>query len=138
MKTVKIRKNNEFSPDSKVFLHIGEKQIHIKGFESFSFNVEPGQEFFASQLWTKSNKITYNQLDNSSCLIIKPRLGKVLAFTSLMIFAACTLVFIFTKFRWSYIPLVLIGFYVLFYLTILRDKYLIIKPYKEEIKSPVT
>jgi len=131
MKTIRIKKNYEFSPNSKVFLHIGDKQVQIKGFESFSFTIEPGQEFFASQQWTRSNKIMYSQISDISSYIIKPRLGKMLAFIALILFTVCTVIFIFTKYRWSYIPLALVAFYILLYLTILREKYLIIKPDKE-------
>ncbi len=132
MKTIKIKKNHEFSPNSKIILHIGEKQMQIKGFESFSYIIEPDQEFFASQLWTRSNKIGYAQVEDGLSYIIKPRLGKVLAFISLVVFAACTILFIFTKFRWSYMPLSLIAVYVLLYLTFLKKKYLIIKCIKQE------
>jgi hypothetical protein len=138
MKTIRIKKNYEFSPNSKVLLHIGDKQVHIKGFESFSFTVDPGQEFFVSQQWTRSNKITYSQISDVSSFIIKPRLGKMLAFIALLIFAVCTAIFVFTKNRWSYLPLTPVAFYVLLYLTILREKYLIIKPDKEEFNSPVS
>jgi hypothetical protein len=135
MKTIRIKKNYEFSPNSKVLLHIGDKQVHIKGFESFSFTVDPGQEFFVSQQWTRSNKISYSQISDTSSFIIKPRLGKMLAFISLLIFAICTVIFVFTKYRWSFLPLTPVAFYVLLYLTILREKYLIIKPINEEQNS---
>ena len=131
MKTIRIKKNYEFSPNSKVFLHIGDKQVQIKGFESFSFTVEPGQEFFVSQQWTRSNKITYNQISDVTSFIIKPRLGKVLAFIALMIFAVCTVIFIFTKFRWSFIPLLPFALYVGLYLTVFKDRYLILELEKE-------
>ena len=131
MKTIRIKKNYEFSPNSKVFLHIGDKQVQIKGFESFSFSVELGQEFFVSQQWTRSNKITYNQIFGVTSFIIKPRLGKVLAFIALMIFAVCTVIFIFTKFRWSFIPLLPFALYVGLYLTVFKDRYLILELEKE-------
>lgn len=138
MKTIRIKKNYEFSPNSKVLLHIGDKQVQIKGFESFSFTVDPGQEFFVSQQWTRSNKISYSQISDISSFLIKPRLGKMLAFIALLIFVVCTVIFVFTKNRWSYLPITPVAFYILLYLTILREKYLIIKPDKEEFNSPVS
>jgi hypothetical protein len=131
MKTIRIKKNYEFSPNSKVIIHVGENRTIIKGFESFSFTIEPGQEIYASQLWTKSNMISYDQIDDLSTFVIKPRLGKMLAFIALMVFAACTALFIFTRFRWSYLPLTFIAFYALLYITVLKDRYLIINQTKD-------
>jgi hypothetical protein len=37
MKTIIIRKSLDFSSNSKIYLHIGAKKIHIKGFGSYSF-----------------------------------------------------------------------------------------------------
>jgi hypothetical protein len=37
-------------------------------------------------------------------------------------------VFLTTKFRWSFIPILPIALYVIVYLTILKNKYLIISP----------
>ena len=132
MKTYQIRKNHEFSENANVHLHIGTKQIHIKGFGSFSLSLSPGEEFFASHLWTKSNIITYEELANGSSFVIKPRLNKLLAFISFLITVGCLCLFIFTKNRWSFIPLAPIVIYVAMYLSIFKNKYLIIKQEKEE------
>src|SRR4030042_71563 len=127
MKTITIKKNIEFSANSKVYLHLGSKCIHIKGFGPFSFTVEPGEVFYASQLWTQSNRIKYDQLNNNSSFLIKPRLGKVLAFIILVVFMICTLLFLFFRSRWSYMPLMPFVIYVGLYLSFLRNSYLIIK-----------
>lgn len=132
MKTIKIRKSVDFSENSKIYLHIGTKLTHIKGFGSFSLPVEQGEEFFASHLWTKSNKINYSEISDNESFIIKPRMGKVLAFATLIVFTLCTVFFLFTKNRWSYIPLVPIVIYVFLHLSILKDRYLIISPFKKE------
>ena len=132
MKTIKIRKNNEFSDRSKVLLHNGSSLIHIKGFDPISFQVEPGEEIYVSQLWTQSNRIRYDKLKENSMLLIKPRLGRVLAFIILVVFTVCTVIFLFTKWRWSYIPLVPFLIYIGLYLSFFKNQYLIIK---EEVKS---
>jgi predicted RND superfamily exporter protein len=134
MKTINIKKSNDFSPNSKVIIHIMEKKIHIKGFGSFSFNLEPGQEFFASQQWTQSNRIGYNQINDGSTFIIKPRLGKTLALVTLMITIVCMVIFVLTRFRWSFLPLIPIMIYVFVHITINKNKYLIIKPIVENEK----
>ena len=132
MKTISIKKNYDFSPTSKVILHIGERKEYLKGFGSFSFTIGPDQEFYASHQWTRSNRIEYNEIGENTSFLVKPRFGKVLAFVTLLIFMICTVIFIFTRFRWSFIPLVPIAVYVLIYVTILSNKYLIIEPAKED------
>lgn len=132
MKTFEIKKTNEFSAKSKVFLNIGTKKIHVKGFGSFPVIIEPNESVFASQLWTQSNKITYENLKDKSKMLITPRLNKMLAFIILMVFGICTLVFLFTKNRWSFVPLIPFIIYVLLYLTVLKNRYLIIKEAKGE------
>jgi hypothetical protein len=127
MKTIKIKKSYDFSPNSKIYLHIGSRKVNIKGFGLFSLPVEPGEEFFASHLWTRSNKIPFEQLTNNSNYLIKPRMGKVLAFTSLIILMVCFCIFIFTKSRWSFLPLLPLAIYVGSFLTVLRNRYLIIE-----------
>jgi len=135
MKTIWIKKNYDFSPDSKVILHIGERKEFLKGFGSFSFTIDPDQEFYVSHQWTRSKRIAYKEIDENTSFLVKPRLGKVLAFVALLIFMICTVIFIFTRFRWSFIPLVPIAVYVMIYVTILRDKYLIIEPSKSDNES---
>lgn len=132
MKTISIKKDYDFSPTGKVILHIGERKEYLKGFGPFPFTIGPDQEFYASHQWTRSNRIEYNKIGENTSFLVKPRFGKVLAFVTLMIFMVCMVIFIFTRFRWSFIPLVPIAIYVLIYVTILSDKYLIIEPAKED------
>jgi len=131
MKTITIKKDYDFSPMSKVILHIGERKEYLKGFGPFSFNIYPDQKFYASHQWTGSNRIKYNEIDDNTSFLVKPRFGKVLAFVTLIIFMVCMIIFLFSRFRWSFIPLVPIAVYVLVYLSILRNRYLIIVPTKE-------
>jgi len=126
LKTITIRKSHDFSPNSKVILHVGSKQKHINGFEPVSISIEPGQKFYASQQWTRSNLISYDNATENKTYSIKPRLGKPLAILTAIIFLACTVVFFVTNFRWSYVPLSPIVLYVFVYLTILKNRYLII------------
>jgi hypothetical protein len=128
-KSISIRKSTDFSDRSKVLLHIGEKTFHIKGFNSFSFEVAPENVVFASQDWTSSNRLAYEQLE-SNAYLIKPRLTKKLAFWMLVVTSICFLIFIFAKWRWSFLPLIPFAFYILLYLSLLRKKYLIIVPDK--------
>ena len=130
MKTIKIRKSHDFSSNSKVIVHIGSNQIHIKGFGSFAIDIEPNQEFYASHQWTSSNVISFNNVTENNTYSIKPRLGKLLALITLIVFVICTTFFLVTKFRWSYVLLLPIIIYVLMYLTILKNRYLIISPDK--------
>ena len=133
MKKITIRKSLDFSSKSKIFVHVGDKLIHIKGFKSFSIPIEKDEEFYASHLWTRSNKISYEQLTDLSFLI-KPRMGKVFAFIIMMILIVCMATFILTQFRWSFIPLVPFVIYILLYLSLFRNRYLIIQPDKEDLE----
>jgi hypothetical protein len=126
MKTIKIKKSYDFSANSKIYLQIGSKKMHIKGFGLFPITIEPGEDIYASHLWTRSKKMSYDQLTDSNSLIIKPRMGKLFAFIVLLILIICFCVFIFTKYRWSFIPLAPIALYVLVYISILKNRYLII------------
>ncbi len=128
MKTVEIRKNHDFSAKSKIILHIGEKEVHIKGFGLYSFELKPGETFFVSHLWTSSQKIGYTQLDQKSSFVIKPRLGKVFAWITLAIFIFCLYLLVYYKSRWSGFPLFPMAIYGGLYITVLRDRYLVIKP----------
>jgi hypothetical protein len=132
MKNFKICKSHELSSNSKIFLHIGEKRIHIKGFGLFKISLEPGQEFHASHQWTRSKKIKYEDIKNGSSFLIRPRIGRLFIFILLIVFSICTCIFLFTKFRWSFIPLAPFAIYILLYVSLFKDRYLIIEPIKEE------
>lgn len=124
MKTIKIKKNYDFSPNSKVVLHYGSSQIHIKGFDFFDLTLNPGESVFASQLWTRSKKLLYDDIPENSFYVIKPQLDKVLAFVIFIITLICIAIFLFTRWRWSFVPLIPFVIYVLLYLSLLRNRYL--------------
>ena len=127
MKTITIKKNYEFSQNSKVILHCGSKCIQIKGFGPISVSIEPGEELYATQLWTQSNRIRYDQVNDKASYVIKPRLGKMLAFIIFLVLIICIVWFIFTRSRLSVIPIVPFIIYVALYLSVLKNNYLIIK-----------
>jgi hypothetical protein len=133
MKTIKVKKSIDFSESSKLLIHIGNKKLHIKGFESFSLPVNPGEEVYASHLWTGSNRISYDQIKDGDLFLIRPRLGKQFAFINLVIFMICFVIFHFTKSRWSFFPLLPTVMYAGLYITILKNKYLIIELIKQEL-----
>ena len=128
MKTVIFRKSKDFSSNSKVILHLGNDKTHIRGFGSYSFSIEPNQELFASQQWVRSEVISYATVNDNTTYLIKPKLDKLLAIITLIVFFVCAIVFLTTKSRWSFIPILPIALYVIVYLTILKNKYLIITP----------
>ncbi len=130
MKTINIRKSTQFSEDSKIMVHAGERSMHVRGFDARSFTVEDEEEIYASHDWTQSNRIGYDSLGDGQTYIIMPRLTKKLAFIILITFMVCAAVFFFTKIRWSFIPLIPFGIYILLYLTLLRKKYLIVEQYE--------
>jgi hypothetical protein len=132
MKTISVRKSKEFSTNSTIYVHVGSKKIHIKGFGSFQIPIEPGDHLFATHLWTSSNKVSYENINPATSLLILPRLGKILAFNILIVFIACALIFIFFKSRWSFFPLIPFVIYVILYLTILKNRYLIIRDESKE------
>ena len=132
MKSVKIRKNHELSSSSKIYIHVGERKIHIKGFGEHSVSINPGEEFRVTHLWTGSKILKYDDLSDVSTFLVKPRIGKLFGLVLLVVFSICTCIFLFTRFRWSFIPLVPFAIYIFIYMSILKDRYLIIKPIKEE------
>lgn len=126
MKNIYIKKSKVFSSNSKIILFVGERKIDIKGFGLFTISVNEGQSLFASQLWTKSNRLSYEDLHDGSTFLIKPKLGRMLALIFTITFLACSGVFILTKFKWSFVPLLPFVIYIALYLTVLKDGYLII------------
>jgi len=133
MKTIKIRKSIDFSENSRILLYIGGKKIHLKGFESFSLPVNPGEEIYATHLWTGSNNISYDHIEDGDMFLVRPRLGKQFAFINLIIFMICFAIFYFTRWRWSFVPLLPTVLYAGLYITILRNRYLIIELIKQEL-----
>ena len=131
MKTFKIKKNYDLSPYSKILLHYGNRKIHVKEYDFSEITLEPGESVYASQLWTRSKKLQYEDITDNSTYIIKPQLTRLLAYIIFVISLICIVVFIFTRWRWSFIPLIPFVIYVLLFVTILYDRYLKIVPFKK-------
>lgn len=127
MKVISIRKSYDFSPGGKVFVHSGNTKIHIKGYNYNDVTINPGENLYATQQWTSSRKIEYDELTDRSKYLIKPRLGKVFAFIVLIVFSVCTCIFIFTRWRWSVLPLLPFAVSPLLYVSVLKNRFLIIK-----------
>jgi len=131
VKTFKIKKNYDLSPYSKILLHYGNRKIHVKEYDFSEITLEPGESVYASQLWTRSKKLQYEDITDNSTYIIKPQLTRLLAYIIFVISLICIVVFIFTRWRWSFIPLIPFVIYVLLFVTILYDRYLKIVPFKK-------
>ena len=131
MKNVQIKKSKYFSHGSKIFVHVGSRKIHLKGFELYTVPIDEQENISVSHLWTSSSKINYDQLENGVSLVIKPRLNRFFALIVGIVFLLCLLISIFTGSRWSYIPLIPFIIYIGIYLTVLKNRYLIIEKDKE-------
>ena len=129
MKAIQIRKSSDFSENSKVYLYLGGKKIYLRGYEFYSVDINEGEELYASQQWTSSNRISYEQVKDKAKYVLYPRLGKRFAFINLVILMVCFLIFYFTKSRWSFFPFIPSIIYIGMYITILRKRYLIIEQY---------
>lgn len=132
MKTIKITKSNDFSPNSKVILHVGSEKIHLKGFGSFSFSLSPGEEFYLTQQWAGSKIMAYEDMEEGSSFLVKPRLDKRLAFITLLVFIICTIIFFVIESRWSFFPLLPLIIYIILYLSVFRNRYLILQPVNDK------
>gem|GEM_PF-2635648 len=119
------------SPYSKIILYYGNRKIHIKEYDFSEITLEPGESVYASQLWTRSKKLQYEDITDNSTYIIKPQLTRLLAYIIFVISLICIVVFIFTRWRWSLIPIIPFVIYVLLFVTILYDRYLKIVPFKK-------
>jgi len=131
VKTFKIKKDYDLSPYSKIILYYGNRKIHVKEYDFSEITLEPGESVYASQLWTRSKKLQYEDITDNSTYIIKPQLTRLLAYIIFVISLICIVVFIFTRWRWSFIPLIPFVIYVLLFVTILYDRYLKIVPFKK-------
>jgi hypothetical protein len=128
MKTVKMKKSKVFSSKSRVYINIGHQKTYLKGFGLYAISVNPGDSIIASQLWTKSNCLNYDDIIDGSIFLIKPRMGRTFTLLVLFIFIICSCIFFLYKSRWSFVPIGIIAIYISLYLTILKNKYLIIEP----------
>jgi len=131
VKTFKIKKDYDLSPYSKIILYYGNRKIHVKEYDFSEITLEPGESVYASQLWTRSKKLQYEDITDNSTYIIKPQLTRLLAYIIFVISLICIVVFIFTRWRWSLIPIIPFVIYVLLFVTILYDRYLKIVPFKK-------
>jgi predicted RND superfamily exporter protein len=131
VKTFKIKKDFDLSPYSKIILYYGNRKIHIKEYDFSEITLEPGESVYASQLWTRSKKLQYEDITDNSTYIIKPQLTRLLAYIIFVISLICIVVFIFTRWRWSLIPIIPFVIYVLLFVTILYNRYLKIVPFKK-------
>jgi hypothetical protein len=127
MKTIKIRKDNLFSANSKVFICSGTNKVHIKGYGLYALSLDAGDSIQASHLWTKSYPLKYEDLVDGSTVLIKPRFDRFFTIVVTVLFIAGICIFFLYKSRWSFIPLGIIAIYVAVYLTILKDRYLVIR-----------
>jgi hypothetical protein len=127
MKSIKVKKSNYFSSTSKVFIIVGSRKIQINGYGLYTIQVNEGENISASQLWTGSKTIDYGNLEEGTSLIIKPKLSRSLALIIGITFIICSLIFYFTRISWSLLPLIPFGIYIIIYLTILKDRYLILE-----------
>jgi hypothetical protein len=134
MKNFKIKKSNYFSNRSKIYVFSGSRKVLIKGFGLYTISINEGEKISASQLWTGSNKIDFDELEEGISLVIKPRLSRLLAIIIGIVFILCSIIFISTRYRWSFLPLIPFIIYIGAYLTILKNRYLVIEKDKEDRK----
>jgi hypothetical protein len=127
MKTIKIRKNREFSARSKIFVKIGDQKVHVKGFGSVSLPIRPGEELCASHIWTGSNRLNYDHLKDGSSILIRPRLGRVYIISFFLVFSVCYAAFNITRQIWYILPISILIIYGINYLTVMSNRYLILE-----------
>ena len=138
MKTIKVRKDRIFSSRSKVFIFIGSKRIHIKGFELYAITLNQQDSIYASQLWTKSKVIKYDDVIDGATIVIRPFFGRAFTLFTLALFLVCAAVFYIWRSRWSFIPFGILGIYIIVFMTCLADRYLILDQNEGEemLKNP--
>jgi hypothetical protein len=127
MKNISIKKSNYFSNTSKIYVFVGSRKVLITGFGLYTIPINVGEKISASHLWTGSEKLDYDKIDESISLVIKPRLNRLLALVIGIVFLLCCAIFIVTGYRWSFLPLIPFVIYIGTYLTILKDRYLILE-----------
>jgi hypothetical protein len=127
MKTIRIRKNMDFSATSRIYVKIGPRKVHIKGFEAVVLPVLPGEEISASHIWTASNRISYDQLEDGSSIKIRPRMGLAFQWIFMLVFLVCFITFNITRIIWLVLPVLFFSLYAFTYLTVLYDRYLILE-----------
>lgn len=119
---------------SQVYVLVGSKKVLIKGFELNAIPINEGEKISASQLWTGSKKIDYDKIEEGIPHVIKPKLNKLLVLIIGIVFIFCAILFILTRFRWSGVPLIPFAIYIIAYLTVLKDRYLIIDKDQGDLK----
>ena len=115
MKTIKIKKANNFSGNSRVLVKYGLKKVHIKGFEFYAIPLESGDNIEASHLWTSSNILQYEDIIDGSIFTIKPRFGRLFTILVAVLFVLCCSIFFLYRSKWSFLPLGLVAIYISVY-----------------------
>lgn len=133
MKRVRIEKSDDLSDSSKIFLHLGDEKIHIKGFGSFTFTLNEGESFYITHQWVSSPRVHYEDIKDGDSFKVKPRLGKRFLIVFFIILIICTVTFFLLKSRWSYVPLLPFILYIITYLSVYRNKYFMLQPTQNEI-----
>jgi hypothetical protein len=127
IKYIKVKKSNYFSTNSKLFINAGSRKTQLSGYRPYTIEVNEGETISASQLWTGSNTIQYDKLENGSSLIVNPKLSRLLALIIGITFITCSLIFFLTRILWSLIPMIPFEIYIIIYITILKNRYLILE-----------
>lgn len=128
MKTVYFKKGYDFSPNSSVFVWVGTLKRKLNEFDYVEILIEDEQHIHAQQMWCRSKKIDFNELEDKRKYIVKPMLNKNVALIILALFSIDVLGYIFFKLDFFKYFVGLIGLYILFWITIGSQRYLKIKP----------
>jgi hypothetical protein len=125
MKKIIIRKDRYFSSRSKIFLHAGSVKTCLKGYNPYIINLNEGDKLYATYMWTGSNEVDYEDLDENIPLLIRPRIRRSLIAVFLIVYLICVAVFIRTRWRLSVLPLLPFGVYIGAYITVLRNGFMV-------------
>ena len=131
MKTVYIKKGYDFSPNSSVFVWVGTLKRKLNEFDYAEILIEDGQHIHAQQMWCRSKKIDFSELEDKRKYIVKPMPNKNVALIILALFSIDVLGYIFFKLDFFKYFVGLIGLYIFFWITIGSQRYLKIRPIGE-------
>lgn len=130
MKNIKIKKARIFSPNSKIYVITSQSKVLITGYKPYNINVYEGELLSARQEWTGSNKIEYDKICEASQYVIKPRQNGFLVIYIAIAFIITYIVLLLTRNRFSFLLVLPIPLYIILYLTIWRNRVLIIEQEK--------
>lgn len=126
-KHFRIKKCYDFSNRGLISIITENGIVKIRDYEFHQIILCSNQSIVVKQQWVKSRKYYAEDFRDNADYVICTTIGKRFVFFILIVFALSFCYFIFTKNEWCFIPLGLLGVYVLMKIILFPSSYFLVK-----------